>query len=499
MNENRERAAGFARIFERYGLDTDLLWRRSFIRADTRPRETHTEGGCLVETFPHKYLRGEEDFDDLVFALKYDGVNPYALVKVFSVVDREALARRIAAQPTSQYARRLAFFCERLAGFELDLEDASQGAWVNAVDPREQFCSEGQRLRRYRVIDNLLGGAGFCPMVRRTPELEGWSQRDLQARTAEVTAQIEPALLKRITRYLYTKETKSSFEIEREQPGNRIERYLDQLASVEGLELHTRPGLVELQNSLVDPRYADADVRGPGEDEVYIGETIGWRERVHHIGAPSADTPALVDAWLGTRALVGRGSAVVEAAVRAFAFVFIHPFSDGNGRLHRLLIHYVLARRAFAPPGIIIPISAVLLDDPMSYEAALEDFSRKVMKRAKYTLDREGRLSVEELDVDLYRFPDLTVQATATFAWLERAIEENLLHEAEFLRRYDETVDRMRDLVEMPDRKEHLFIELCRTNGGKLSKRKRGHFAELDDELVAALEAVVRESMVIES
>jgi len=48
----------------------------------------------------------------------------------------------------------------------------------------------------------------------------------------------------------------------------------------------------------------------------------------------------------------------------------------------------------------------------------------------------------------------------------------------------------MREIVEMPDRKEQLFIKLCLNNGGKLAARKRGNFAELDDTTVAALEAV---------
>src|SRR5690606_10659700 len=122
-------------------------------------------------------------------------------------------------------------------------------------------------------------------------------------------------------------------------------------------------------------------------------------------------------------------------------------------------------------------------------------FSTKVMKHTRYRLDPDGELTIVESDVDLYRFPDLTVQAEATFAWLERSIEEDLVGELNFLRKLDELLPRMREIVEMPDRKEQLFINLCRTNGGALSKRKRAKFAELDDDCIAALEAVIREIM----
>ena len=57
---------------------------------------------------------------------------------------------------------------------------------------------------------------------------------------------------------------------------------------------------------------------------------------------------------------------VVAAAVSSFAFVFIHPFEDGNGRIHRFLIHHVLSRRGYSPPGVIFPVSAAILRDRRS-------------------------------------------------------------------------------------------------------------------------------------
>ena len=62
----------------------------------------------------------------------------------------------------------------------------------------------------------------------------------------------------------------------------------------------------------------------------------------------------------------------------AYGFVFLHPFEDGNGRIHRFLIHNILARRGFTPDGIMFPVSAAMLRDRGVYDASLEAFSPSV-------------------------------------------------------------------------------------------------------------------------
>jgi Fic family protein len=60
------------------------------------------------------------------------------------------------------------------------------------------------------------------------------------------------------------------------------------------------------------------------------------------------------------------------AAAIAFGFVFIHPFVDGNGRLHRYIIHHVLAKKEFTKQGVIFPVSASILDHINDYKTVLE-------------------------------------------------------------------------------------------------------------------------------
>jgi Fic/DOC family len=486
--------AGYARLIERHELVVPAL-RHSSVVADVSQRKPVSIGPTVEETFPTKYWPGDGDFDHLVFAFKYDGIDLLVLQCIFAKIDRAELVRRIASQPTSKYARRIFFLFELLTGEHLELDDLTKGIHVPALDPKEYFVAAGRPSPRHRVIDNLLGDAGFCPLVRRTATLEAASSRDLGERARRITSAVDPALLARAISWLYTKETKSSFAIEREDPGDRTERFVAQLATIGSRSLDDEASLTSIQKSFTDPRFAEQGFRKAGDPEVYVGETIGFYEKIHHVGARSVSTPKLMAAWARTRAAAGAGGAVIEAACRSFSFVFIHPFGDGNGRIHRLLLHNVLARRGYLPPNLVVPISAVIHQDAAGYDRALESFSARILPLVRYSLSDEGELTIHNDTDAFYRYPDLTAVCEATFGWLERAIEVDLVAELDFLRRFDEVRARMREVVEMPDKKEQLFIKLTLRNAGRLSPHKRRLFAQLDDATIAALEAIVVDAM----
>jgi hypothetical protein len=490
-----ENPVGYAWLMDRHGVRSPRPRHTSTVRTTAGSRIPKRDGFHEEESFPSQYRPADDDFDHLVFALKYDGVDLCVLKQVFAVIDPERFAAKILAQPTSAYGRRLFFFYELLTGHRLDIGELPKVAYCEALESEGYFVSVGVRRTRHRVIDNLLGDGTFCPIVRRTSTLENWTRRDFRARALEITSGTDALLLRRAIWYLYTKETKSSFAIEREEPGAKTERFAEQLGSAASVRFEDEAELVRLQNEMVQPPYGETRFRRSGDAEVYVGQTVGLKERIHHVGARSEVTPDLMTGWSRMRSLLGPGGAVVEAACRAFAFVFIHPFGDGNGRIHRLLLHSVLARRDYLPHHIVVPISAVILRHMDQYDQVLEDFSRRVMPLVDYRIDEEGEMTIASAPDDAYRYPDLTPQCEATYFWLDRALEEDLLQQLAFLRGYDEMIPRFRAIVEMPDKKEQLFIKLCLDNGGRLPKRKRDRFAELSDETIERLETIVAEAM----
>jgi hypothetical protein len=484
------------------------------------------------ESFPEQFQRDTSDVGQLVFALKYDGVDLLALLRIFSIIGGAELTATLREKPSSAYLRRLWFFYEFLLSERLDLPDARAGAYVDALDPDEYLTRPGKKLRRYRVNFNLLGPTPrWCPIVRWTDKLRGYEAARLDELAKTAVQSLSPRDLQRAIRYLYVKETRASFEIERATVSDRMERFVEALfshgAQRDGAVWWSEKDFVEIAGLIInDPRFAPTGYR---KNEVRVSEqrSLAAREHVHFVGARHVDVPSLmqglVDAWAAHHlmelprptpgAIAGpngeayafrRSSGTpfvdfVVAGCLSFGFVYIHPFDDGNGRLHRLMLHRVLSVTGFTPVGVVIPTSAAILHDLAGYDAALENFSKPLLHWVHYTIDdTDGTMTIRNDTADLYRYPDLTVQIEALCGWFEAAVRTELVEELHALRAIDDAKEAMRPIVELPDQRENLFIRMCMQNfaegrGYTLSRAKREKvFSDLTDEEITALEGAVR-------
>jgi hypothetical protein len=491
------RPAGYTHLVDRYGLDVISNWHRSYVSAAGIHR-VETVDDAVEETFTPGYWPGDSLGEQLEFALKYDGVNLSILAALFDGLQRRGTAELLAyirSRPTGKYARRIWFLCEWMTGSRLPLDDLTRGNYTDLLEPEKYYTTHHPRkVRRQRVNDNLLGDAHFCPLVRRTEVLREFNDAGLADRCRQVVASYAPEQLKRAVQYLYTKETRSSFEIEHIQPSStRVERFIGLLQLAHREDFCERDRLVALQNQIVEPRFRELEYRTV---QNYVGQTAGWdRELVHYVCPTPEDVPHLMSGLISAHRRMEKGGTppVVAAAAVAYGFVFIHPFEDGNGRIHRFLIHNILARRGFTPEGIVFPVSAAMLHDVHRYDASLEAFSRPLLRLVDYALDEDGRMTVAGQTARLYRYIDLTSQAEALCRFIERAIDTELVAELTFLARYDAAREAVRDVVDLPDRKLDLFIRLCMQNHGRLSQRKRRReFEFLSDDEVARIEAAIR-------
>lgn len=493
MTESPTKPAGYTFLVGEHGLDVLPNWHASEIGGATAHR-TETADGYVREVYPAKYWPGEGTADHLEFALKYDGTNLLILAKLFEIIPTEAITDYVRSKPLGKYARRAWYLYELLTGRHLPVDDVAHGNYVDLLEPDEYYTSPGIAVQRQRIRDNLLGDARFCPIVRRTKQLAASEASDLHERCRKLIEQYPVELLKRALAYLYTKESKSSFAIEHIKPSaSRTERFVSLLQIAEREDFFHKTALIELQNRIVDERFKESDYR---QTQNYVGETVAWQnERVHYVSPKPGDLADLMDGIIAAHQRMDGVAVhpVIHAAVVAYGFVYLHPFEDGNGRIHRFLIHNILARRGFVPKGIMFPVSATMLKQMDAYDTSLEAFSKPLLSRIDYSLDEQGHMAVVNDTQDYYRFIDLTAQTQALFEFIRDTIDVELVAELRFLTNYDATKRAIQDIVDIPDRQIDLFIRCCLQNHGRLSKRKREEFYPmLGDHELAAMEAAVR-------
>jgi len=481
---------GQAGLIKRFGLRVPI----GAVTSQVGPgqHKTTVEDGHTIEKYPISYKPEDTLAGHLKFALKYEPVDLGVLSAVFKAADRKDIEDWVRSEPTGVYSRRAWFIYEWLTGKTLDLPDAAVVAYTPALDPELHFTTEGVWSKRHRVTNNLLGTPSFCPTVRRTPRLEDFRRRAIDVEARNMISGCNPGVLARAVNYLYTKETKSSFEIENEVAGGqRAERFVFALRSTKSFNPIDSANLIALQNTIVDPRYA---AKGYRDFQNFVGETAGeWREIVHFICPRPQDVESLMSGWAEmTTRLKGLSDPVVAAALVAFGFVFIHPFEDGNGRIHRFLIHHVLSSEGFSPPDILFPISAAIVRDMKGYGAALETFSGSVQPHIDWAWTPNKEIVVNNDTANLYRYFDATKLAEYLYTKIAETVRKDLREELEFVALYDGALKAVLEQIDMPDRKASLFVRFSLQNGGRLSKNKRNQFPELSDGDMATLEAALK-------
>lgn len=479
------RLAGYSALIEAYDLAAPLP--RTLCAIGAHHRIVEADGWRILTPrhAPSDTLEGH-----LTFALKHEGLDLVTLKRLFMTVGPGEIEALVAAQPTGGYARRVWFLYEWLTGERLDLPDAQAGRYLPAVDPAQQFATAGRKSRRHRVIDNLSGTPAFCPMVFRTAALEDFAACDLARRAQEIVAQVPRDLLARTAAFLLLKDSRSSYAIEGERPPqSRIQRW-GQAIGEAGRRRLDLTELLRLQKIVIgDARFVRLGLR---EEGGFIGEHDRETRTPlpDHISARPEDLPGLVEGLVAfDRTAAQELDPVIAAAMLSFGFVFIHPFEDGNGRVHRYLIHHVLTERGFNPAGVVFPISAAILEDIDAYRRTLEAQARNLLPLIEWTVTDKFNVRVLNDTGDLYRFFDATASAEFLYACVRKTIEIDLPEETAFLQRYDAFCQRVSELVDMPAGRTDLLFRFLHQNHGRLSGRARdGEFAALTGEEAALIE-----------
>lgn len=508
---------GGAWLVREYGLE---LVQPPFVRSEIGPRRQTVHLPDHRREVHQEHMRPDATFRaHLTFMLKHEGVHLELVARLFDRMHPLQLAAWVEAEPNGQYARRAGFFYEWFTRKTLPVENGLVGGnYVDALNPKEQLAATaGLPVSRWRVRDNMPGTSDFCPTVRLTPALREALGFDLAEALGREEAAFGAEVLRRSAVWMTLRESRSSFQIEGEQDQvTRVQRF----AAV--METRTGAGDVPLTADALATLQKDilGDVTtlasfGLRQSPVFVGQAARYENVVHYVAPDWIDVAPMLE---GLRTFVDRtkgASSIARAAVASFAFVYIHPLADGNGRVHRFLVNDVLRRDGAIHAPFILPISALITEhsaERARYDEALEAFSRPLMRRYadRYSFAREPDEQPDGVPSNFrfeayadarpaWRFLDLTSHVEYTAGLLQRTIQQEMHAQAAFFRSLGQARAAVKEIIEGPDSDVDAIIRSARENDGVRSGKLAKRFPALqDDSTWARIAAAVADAFVSE-
>lgn len=490
---------GFRELATRHGVSSVQPLRvRSTIGGTRICRES---AGQVHNQYPATY-RPEDSFaGHFEFGLKYEELHLEFFSRLFAALGPEPIEAWCLQEPFGQYARRAGFFYEWLTGQRLDVPDLTQGNYVDAISSQAYLTRvQAVRDRRWRINNNLPGSSAFCPIVRRTAAVREALAFDPAAALAELDREFGEDILIRTASWLTLKESRASFLIEKEaDQTDRIKRFAQVIAQHCGRieEPLSTDSLQTLQGGILGE---DAMRRGLRRSPVFVGQSTIREDIVHYIAPHFDDLQGMLDGLKAFEVATRGREALARAGALAFAFVYIHPMVDGNGRIHRFLINDTLQRDKAIPDGVILPVSASITNSrefSHGYDRTLEVFSRPFMRRYA-TSYRFGELILYDdgvrsnLVFDAYqdanaawRYPDLTEHVLYTAGVVAHTIRSEMAEEARALLKFELAQRRIKDVMEMPDADAARVIRSIKENGWRISGKLAKDYPQLGDKLLA--------------
>ncbi len=449
------------------------------------------------QVFTSRHLPEDSLYAQLVFALKYEGINLLALKKLFEKITKKEAEDLFQIEPLSNYSRRLWFLYEWLLNEKLKINDLKKSNYISLINEKQQYAiSPGERSGRHRIINNLPGTKDFCPLITKTKKLETFIASDFSNEKDNYLSGIKRDVFLRASAFLLLKDSKASFSIEGEAPKNNRAVRWGQAIGQAGMKDLTKDELLRLQQIVIEnDRFVNMGFRTEGG---FVGahDRITGKPIPEHISARYDDLDTLLDGLISTNDLLLKDkiNAVLAATVIAFGFVFIHPFEDGNGRIHRYLIHHLLAKKDFTQQGIIFPISASILNRIDYYRKVLESYSQSLLEYIEWEETSENNVIVINNTIDFYRYFDATKQAEFLFECVEDTVKNIIPNEVKYLINFDLFKQYLDNEFEMPDKTVALLVRFLEQNNGKLSNRaKEKEFAKLTENEVSKIENTYRE------
>ena len=419
--------------------------------------------------------------DHLEFALKHQGISLSALENICLDLDPAIFQKMVHDNPDSRYSRIAGALFEQFTGKSLDYKGVKSG-YTELFSPGDYVCGPSNKVKKYRINFNGLGSTAFSPIVRRTRALDDLLARDFQSDLEKFIDSVGGEQnLDRALGWAYLDETRGSFDLEREgNKAGRAKLFLELLRRAHEQRDITEDYLCQLQQSIA---------MNPLTEEFAFRRKQNWLQRgasrftaasISYL-PPSPDMlPALMADFLdiANRQDGDTVSPLVIANLLSFAFVVLHPFMDGNGRVSRFLLHQQLCRSKVLKNGLILPVSVEMKQHETQYLNALQSVSIPLRDLWDVTIIDESNIDgVFRARSGAYRYWDATQCIEFGVRMTHAALDNALIGEVEFLKKFDQVRDVINAAHGIRDNDLATLVRCAVDNGGTISKNRRKQFS----------------------
>ncbi|MCE4554638.1 Fic family protein [Pelomonas sp. P8] len=428
---------------------------------------------------------GDDPLTHLLFAFKHEGMNLQAAILALKKIPAQSVALAFQRSPSSGYARVACYLWEIANGQRLGDLPPAVGAYEKLFDDASYVTDRVQRDTRWRVDFNGIGSPTYCITVRRTPDVVAMLDADVLGQVDKFVSGIDKAVLDRAVRWAYLSETDNSYAIEREKPSaSKAEAFASLLSRAHDAEVISEAYLVALQNLAVSNPLDRAD--GFRDEQNRLRNEMRGALGVTYLPpSPELLRPVMDAVMALCNDRDSKVNALVRGSLASFAFVFAHPFMDGNGRLSRFLFHKVACADPRLANGLVLPVSVAMKRNEREYLAALQSFSKPSRAFWDVTFISDDQIYQDfRGQPEIYRYWDATACVEFGLRMADEALQRDLRQELDFLHRFDLVYHAINDAVDM-NNNDLVLVARTIAETGELSNNRtkqliaKGHHPDL--------------------
>lgn len=416
--------------------------------------------------------------EHILFALKHEGVNLQILAQALRRVSADLMTAAIQSAPSGAYIRIACFLWETFNEISLEALPAITGPTVPLFDPKRYFTGRDIRIPKWRVKFNGIGTPEFCVTVERTSKIDSLLAADILSNAETFLSQLPPGAADRAISWAYLHETESSFAIEREKPtASKADTFVALLRQAHRTRTLDETYLVALQNSTITNPFDKA--YGYRQQQNWLRGPLRGSAGITYVPPPPTLVAALMAELLRFANQTNDNlDPLVKAAIISFAFVLIHPFMDGNGRMSRFLFHHTLSQSGRLSHGLLLPVSIAMKRNEAAYLHALQHFSVPARKCWDVRWIGDDDYDMRFLaDDTVYRYWDATACVEFSLKMAQQALEQDLKEETEFLAKFDRIYKAVDERFDVRGSDLTTLVLSCLQNNGRVSANRRKKFA----------------------